>query len=241
MLEKMPNDFNYLELDVAKAFLQPKGEKKDYFVDDLFLYSFRLGLVGLLHGIKINADMWPKVSKKVDNVEASIQGHRIFIDYTYNYKFSDTLSFNISPKLGIWTLNLKVPIVTRSNKTIVSEFPINNSPSLGLSIEKSWRTTIAIIKTQATSFLANNPLLKSGISSISMGSSILWGFTKFSLETRKIDLYFLNSIFYEKYQIRKQEIEEDKNNTTEITEQSDLLTEFSYAQAYISMGVALAW
>jgi hypothetical protein len=95
---------------------------------------------GPLNGLRLIADIWPKVTENFDGQDGEFGGSRYIVGWSFRYALPSSWfvnSIDICPAIGQWSFKIDVPVES-GGKTYLSRFNAQNALSFGLGIGLEW-------------------------------------------------------------------------------------------------------
>ncbi len=189
---------------------------------------------GPLKGLNLSIDYWPTSTNSVDGGKASFGGSRENLGWTYSVfpiKKVPTLSFGLTPKVGIWNMKIVVP---SEGKEI--PFSVKNSVSLGLSAQTEYTRQPFLFRL----FYENSFSVKFAFQSTQVmvdrtGLDFYWSLGQVGFLPKSVGVSPLAFMFNETFVFKKSASQSDLDS------QEIAITKLSYTQLYLGCGVALTW
>ena len=198
---------------------------------------------GLLDGLRLYVDHWPQIKEEVDGQSAEFGGTRIIIGWALKLEVPLTgFTFDLTPKVGVWTLITKLPLSledanTGEKTTQTVEFNIKDSLSIGIETGLEYASELYLLrgwfaqdlgislKASQTSEVKTQRFGLDGL--LALPSEWLFG--------KGLNLSALGFGFLETVSVSKT-VEEADLQASEVA-----IENLDFRQAYVGGGIAVSW
>ena len=189
---------------------------------------------GMLKGLSLFIDYWPKITNLVNGKTASFGGVRENIGWTYYvapiHRFP-TLAFGLTPKVGAWNMKIVVPA---DGKEI--PFSVKNSLSLGLSGQVEYTTKPFLFRAYYEKALSVKFSFQTTQVTVDRyGLDGYWNVAQMKFLPKALGVSLLAFAVDEVFSFKKKVSQDD------LTSQGVAISDLKYTQIYMGGGVALTW
>lgn len=194
---------------------------------------------GPLDGLRLNADLWPKVTDQFGDKEGDFEASRYIAGWSF--RFAPGIKWlpdfvDISPAIGQWSFEIDVPVAV-GDEIFLPSFVADQVFSVGAGLGLEWITDVYLVRlwySQDFGFNADTAVDASGISTRRFGVDGMYDLMKFSIGKSRFTSSVLGFAGLDAVRL---------NRTSKPLEGSDDLTivGIEYLQVYSGGGLSISW